>query len=65
MGLSSQAPIGSLPTRPDRVWVSAARPADRSTPGHEVVRSRGQTRPDSDTIMLTVPAVSFPAHARL
>ena len=54
MGLLSQAPIGSLPARPARAWVNAARPVDRSMPGHEVVRSRGQIRPDSATIMLTV-----------
>jgi len=63
MGLLSQAPIGSLPARPARAWVNAARPVDRSMPGHEVVRSRGQIRPDSATIMLTVVAVRAPTHA--
>ncbi len=58
MGLLSQAPIGSLPARPARAWVNAARPVDRSMPGHEVVRSRGQIRPDSANIMTTVVTIA-------
>jgi hypothetical protein len=36
-------------------------PVDRSTQGHEVVRSRGQTDPDSNTIILTVVCSSLRA----
>ena len=62
MGLQSQAPIGSLPTRSDRVWVNAARPTDRSTQGHEVVRMRGQAGPGSGPMMLTVVRIAAAAH---
>ena len=37
-------------------------PADRSTPGHEVVRNSGLVRPDSATIILTVVAITAAAH---
>ena len=53
-GALSQAPIRSLPTRPDHLWMRLPDRADRSTQGHQVVRNRGQTLSGSTTIMLTV-----------
>src|ERR1035437_26301 len=64
MGLFGQAPIGSLPTRSNRIWVSAARPRPTDQrKDNAVTHSRGQTWSNSDTIMLTVMAVAAPAHA--
>ncbi len=62
-GALSQAPIRSLPTRPDHLWMRLPDRADRSTQGHQVVRNRGQTLSGSTTIMLTVMAVTPAAHA--
>ena len=55
MGRFGQAPIGSLPTRSNRIWVSAARPrpTDQRKDTRSLIR-RGQTCSDSNTIMLTV-----------
>ena len=53
-GSLSQAPIRSLPTRPDNIWKVLHDRADRSTQRHEVTRNKGQTRPNSTTIMLTI-----------
>ena len=54
MGRFGQAPIGSLPTRSNRIWVSAARPrpTDQRKDTRSLIR-RGQTCSDSNTIMLT------------
>src|SRR6266508_5645881 len=62
MGLFGQAPIGSLPTRSNRIWVSAARPkpTDQRKDTRSLIR-RGQTWSNSSTIMLTV--VRFAAAA--
>ena len=59
MGRFGQAPIGSLPTRSNRIWVSAARPrpTDQRKDTRSLIR-RGQTCSDSNTIMLTVNLAS-------
>ena len=67
MGRSSQAPIGSLPTRADRVGVSECRPSrptDQRQDTKSVV-SRGQTRSGGSFIMLTVVRVALAADRQL
>ena len=66
MGRFGQAPIGSLPTRSNRIWVSAARPrpTDQRKDTRSLIR-RGQTCSDSNTIMLTVIRVPTAADRRL
>ena len=65
MGRFGQAPIGSLPTRSNRIWVSAARPrpTDQRKDTRSLIR-RGQTCSDSNTIMLTVIGIALPADRR-
>ena len=62
MGRFGQAPIGSLPTRSNRIWVSAARPrpTDQRKDTRSLIR-RGQTCSDSNTIMLTIVTVAHAA----
>ena len=63
MGRFGQAPIGSLPTRSNRIWVSAARPrpTDQRKDTRSLIR-RSQTCSDSNTIMLTVLRIADGAH---
>ena len=65
MGRFGQAPIGSLPTRSNRIWVSAARPrpTDQCKDTRSLIR-RGQTCSDSNTIMLTVIGIALAADRR-
>ena len=65
MGRFGQAPIGSLPTRSNRIWVSAARPrpTDQRKDTRSLIR-RGQTCSDSNTIMLTVIGIALAADRR-
>ena len=65
MGRFGQAPIGSRPTRSNRIWVSAARPrpTDQRKDTRSLIR-RGQTCSDSNTIMLTVIGIALAADRR-